>query len=76
MQTIGTQPTGQLKRFNIRISHGDTVATQTAITHTQNQAWIAAFDLAESLLGDTPPRFISVKPVPFGLALIESRALN
>lgn len=63
MQTT-TLPTGQLKRFNIRIVTGGETATQTTIARTQAQAWNVAFDLAERLLGDKPPRRISVTPAP------------
>jgi hypothetical protein len=36
---------------------------QTAIARNSQQAWNMAFDLCERLLGDTPPRSVSVKPV-------------
>lgn len=58
-----TQPTGQLKRFNIRIVTAGETAIQTTIARSQAQAWNVAFSLCERLLGDTPPRSISVKPV-------------
>ncbi len=57
----GTQ--AGLKRFNIRIVTGGTTAMQTAIARNSQQAWDMAFDLCERLLGDTPPRSVSVKPV-------------
>jgi hypothetical protein len=57
----GTQ--AGLKRFNIRIVTGGETAIQTALVRTSQQAWSIAFDLAERLLGDKPPRSISVKPV-------------
>lgn len=58
-----------LKRFNIRICTGRETALQTCIARTQAQAWNMAFALAERLLGDVPPRTISVRPVAprFGL---------
>ena len=64
MPTI-TIPAAQagLKRFNIRIVTGGETAIQTALARTSAQAWNIAFDLAERLLGDKPPRSISVKPV-------------
>ena len=64
MHTTNPLPTGQLKRFNIRIVTGGETAIQTTIARTQAQAWNTAFGLAERLLGDKPPRSISVKPVP------------
>jgi hypothetical protein len=57
----GTQ--AGLKRFNIRIVTNGETALQTAIASNSQQAWSIAFDLAERLLGDKPPRSISVKPV-------------
>lgn len=63
MQTTTSLPTGQLKRFNIRIVTGGETAIKTAIARSNEQAWNIAFDLCERLLGDTPPRSISVKPV-------------
>lgn len=60
--TPGTKP--GLKRFNIRIVTGGETAIQTTIARSSQQAWNTAFDLAERLLGDKPPRKISVKPVP------------
>lgn len=64
MQITTSLPTGQLKRFNIRICAGRETAIQTTIARSQAQAWNVAFDLCERLLGDKPPRSISVKPVP------------
>lgn len=58
-----TLPTGQLKRFEIRICTGSETAIQATITRNSQQAWNVAFDLCERLLGDKPPRSISVKPV-------------
>lgn len=52
-----------LKRFNIRICTGRETALQTCIARTQAQAWNMAFALAERLLGERPPRSISVRPV-------------
>ncbi len=63
MKTNTTLPTGQLKRFNIRIVTGGETAIQTAIARNSQQAWNIAFDTAARLLGDKPPRSISVKPV-------------
>ena len=57
--TPGTKP--GLKRFQIRICTGGETAIQTAVARTSGQAWNMAFDLAERLLGDQPPRKISVK---------------
>lgn len=63
MHVTTSLPTGQLKRFHIRIVTGGETAIQTTIARTQAQAWNVAFDLAERLLGDKPPRSISVKPM-------------
>lgn len=64
MQTTTISPAGgQLKRFNIRIVTGGETAVQTTIARSNEQAWNIAFDLCERLLGDKPPRSISVKPV-------------
>lgn len=63
MHTTTSLPTGQLKRFNIRIVTGGETAIQTTLARNQAQAWNVAFNLAERLLGDKPPRSISVKPV-------------
>ena len=63
MHTTTSLPTGQLKRFNIRIVTGGETAIQTTIARSSQQAWNIAFDLCERLLGDKPPRSISVKPV-------------
>ena len=52
-----------LRRYNIRICTGSETAMQTCIARTQAQAWNTAFTLAERLLGDTPPRSMSVRPV-------------
>ena len=73
-----TLPTGQLKRFNIRIVTGGETAIQTAIARNSQQAWNVAFDLCERLLGDKPPRSISVKPasVGSGLYLPDGQALQ
>lgn len=78
MHTVNTLPTGQLKRFHIRIVTGGETAIQTTIARTQAQAWNVAFDLAERLLGDKPPRSISVKPVPVrsGLYVPAGQALQ
>mgnify|MGYP006921321868 CR=1 FL=1 len=72
----GTQ--AGLKRFNIRIVTGGETAIQTALARTSAQAWNIAFDLAERLLGDKPPRSISVKPaqVRSGLYLQPSQTLQ
>jgi iron-sulfur cluster repair protein YtfE (RIC family) len=59
--TPGAKP--GLKRYNIRICTGGTTAMQTAIARNSAQAWNIAFGLCERLLGDTPPRSVSVKPV-------------
>lgn len=67
--TTGTLPAGRLKRFNIRICTGRETAIQTALARSNAQAWNIAFSLAESLLGDVPPRSISVKPVGVGSGL-------
>ncbi len=68
--TTGTQ--AGLKRFNIRIVTGGETAIQTALARTSAQAWNIAFDLAERLLGDKPPRSISVKPMAptYGLRVV------
>lgn len=63
MHTTTSLPTGQLKRFNIRIVTGGETATQTTIARSSQQAWNIAFDLCERLLGDMPPRSISVMPL-------------
>lgn len=51
-----------LSHFHIRICTGSETALSTCIARTQTQAWVAAFNIAEQLLGDVPPRSISVKP--------------
>lgn len=58
--TPGAKP--GLKRYNIRICTGRETALQTTIARTSQQAWNIAFSLCERLLGDQPPRSISVKP--------------
>ena len=60
-----------LKRFTIRICTGHETALQTCIARTQQHAWNTAFSLAERLLGDVPPRSISVRPAQprFGVLL-------
>lgn len=63
MHTTTSLPTGQLKRFNIRIVTSGETAIQTTIARSSQQAWNIAFDLCERLLGDAPPRSISIKPV-------------
>jgi hypothetical protein len=52
----------RLKRFHIRICTGGETAMQTALARSNAQAWNIAFSLCERLLGDQPPRSISVKP--------------
>ena len=69
MHTTTSLPTGQLKRFNIRIVTGGETAIQTTIARSSQQAWNIAFDLCERLLGDKPPRSISVKPASVGSGL-------
>lgn len=64
-----SSPNEQLKRFTIRIVTSGETACQTAIARNSQQAWNVAFDLAERLLGDKPPRSISVKPAKFGSGL-------
>ena len=75
MHTTTSLPTGQLKRFNIRIVTGGETAIQTTIARSQAQAWNVAFDLAERLLGDKPPRSISVKPMPVRTGFVAANVL-
>lgn len=63
MRLITHPPLGQLQRFNIRIVTGKETAIQTTLARSSQQAWSIAFDTAARLLGDTPPRSISVKPM-------------
>jgi iron-sulfur cluster repair protein YtfE (RIC family) len=70
--TPGAKP--GLKRYNIRICTGGTTAMQTAIARNSQQAWNMAFDLCERLLGDKPPRSVSVKPVTPAYGLQEVAA--
>ena len=51
-----------LKRFEIRIRTDKEQAIQACIARNSGQAWQQAFNLAEQLLGDVPPRSISVRP--------------
>lgn len=78
MHTTTSLPTGQLKRFNIRIVTSGDTAIQTTIARSSQQAWNIAFDLCERLLGDVPPRSISVKPagVRSGFYLPAGQALQ
>ena len=52
-----------LRRFNIKICTGRETAQQACIARSPEQAWNIAFALCERLLGDTPPRSISVRPM-------------
>lgn len=62
MSELHTPATHGLKRFTIRICTGSETALQTCTARTQAQAWNIAFGLAERLLGDVPPRSMSVWP--------------
>lgn len=70
--TIPTPATAGLKRFQIRINTGRETALQTCLVRNQWQAWNVAFGLAERLLGEHPPKSISVRPVApaFGLQTV------
>ena len=60
--TTITPATHGLKRFTIRIRTERETVLHTCIARTQAQAWNTAFGLAERLLGDVPPRSMSVRP--------------
>lgn len=72
MHTTTNLPTGQLKRFNIRIVTSGETAIQTTIARNSQQAWNVAFDMAERLLGDKPPRSISVMPVGVRTGILQA----
>lgn len=58
-----TPATPGLKRFTIRIRTARETALGTCLVRNQAQAWNVAFSMAERLLGDVPPRSISVQPL-------------
>ena len=70
MSDLTTPATHGLKRYTIRICTGRETALQTCIARTQAQAWNTAFGLAERLLGDVPPRSISVRPAQLRLGVL------
>jgi hypothetical protein len=52
-----------MQHFRIRIRTASETALQDCLVRNDDQAWDLAFNLCESLLGDLPPKCISVRPV-------------
>lgn len=68
MSALQTQaaPAAAMQHFRIRIRTGSETALQDCLVRSADQAWDVAFTLCSQLLGEQPPKSLSVLPVARG----------